>query len=82
MAQWNRAIEVTFNDNDGGAGWRIHPDSVKDVERHMLIFGLWRTRWILFKRFWRALMEMEVYAGRELTNRKLRRWVFKPEIPE
>lgn len=31
MAQWNSAIEVTFNDNDGKAGWRINPSSVADL---------------------------------------------------
>jgi len=84
MAQWNNAISVTFNENDGGVGWRVHPESVMDVERHMIIFGLWRTRWILFKSFWRGLMQMEVYAGRELKNRKtkLRLWIFRAEIPE
>jgi hypothetical protein len=83
VAKWNSAIEVTFNDNDGGAGWRVNPSSVPDIERHIRIFGLWRTRWILFKRFWRGLMQMEVYAGREASaGRNFKKWIFRAEIPE
>lgn len=82
MAKWNSGIEVTFNDNDGKVGWRITPQAACDLERHWNIFGLWRTRWILFKRFWRGMMQLEVHAGRKIPNRKFRLWVFKPEIPE
>jgi len=82
MAKWNSAIEVTFNDNDGKVGWRVNPESVDDVERHWRIFGIWRTRWILFKWFWVGLMQIEKYAGRDVPGRKIHKWVFRSEIPE
>lgn len=82
MSKWNTAIEVTFNDNDGKVGWRVTPQSARDLERHWRIFGLWRTRWILLKRFWRGLNQLEVYAGREIPGRHLRLWVVNAEIPE
>lgn len=82
MARWNEAVSVTFNDNDGKVGWQVNPGAVDDIERHWRIFGLWRTRWILFKRFCTALNQIEMYAGREIPGRKIRKWVFKSEIPE
>lgn len=91
MARYNSAIEVTFNANDGGACWRCNPESAGDVLRHHEIFGKWKTRWIFFKRFWKALMWMEGYVERDYrtrgcqgdTNlRKIKLWVFRPEIPE
>lgn len=81
MAQYNSAIEVTFNENDGKAGWRTHPNTAHDIERHIRIFGLWRTRWILFKKFWQALIWLENYSlKKEKGDYAL--WNFKPEIPE
>lgn len=89
MAQRNSAVELTFNDNDGSAGWRCNPASAEDVLRHYVIFGKWRARWIFFKKFWKGLMWMEHYAlVQYYSNRspyygkKPKLWVFKPEIPE
>lgn len=88
MAKYNPAIELTFNDNDGGAGWRCHPDAAEDVLRHIQIFGKWRARWIFLKKFWKGLMWMEGYVyNKHSTNshwevRKAKLWVFKPEIPK
>jgi transposase len=83
MARWIDSVSVAFNDNDGDAGWRVNPESAKDLIRHWRIFGVWRTRWILFKRFWRALYWLEIYAGNCGVPRKGRRkWIFKSSIPE
>lgn len=90
MAQYNSAIELTFNDNDGGVGWRCNPAAAEDVLRHQRIFGKWKARWIFFKKFWKALMWMESYIERNYrpggcqgdTHGKTKLWVFKPEIPE
>lgn len=83
MARYNKSIWVSFNDNDGGAGWGIDPSTCDDFARYQKIFGTWRTRWIMLKRFWRALTWMEGYADRHSQEAKPnRRWVFKAEIPE
>jgi len=82
VSKWNEAISVTFNDNDGKVGWRIYSNAVPDIERHWRIFGIWRTRWILFKQFWLAMKQIEVWAGKEVPNRKVPKWIFKSEIPE
>lgn len=79
MSKWNDAISVTFNDNDGGVGWRINPESAKDVERYMKIFGVWRTRWILFKKFRAGLKCMEEDF---VKSKPKKLWVFRAEIPE
>lgn len=79
MAKFNEAICITFNDNDGRVGWRCNPQGAEDVQRHIKIFGLWRARWIFFKRFWTAMLWMENYQ-RTYEKRKL--WIFKSEIPE
>lgn len=77
MAKRNDAITVTFNDNDGSVGWSYHPAVRSDLERHHVIFGLWRTRWILFKAFWRAMILFEL-----MSPTPKRRWIFFAEIPE
>lgn len=89
MARHNSAIELTFDDNDGRAGWRCHPDAAEDVLRHIQIFGKWRARWIFLKKFWKGLMWMEHYATVQYYSncspyygKKTKLWVFKPEIPE
>lgn len=82
MAKWNDAVSVTFNDNDGKVGWRVNPEAVPDIERHWALFGIWRTRWIMLKWFWRGLMQIEVYAGKNVSGRKIAKWIFKSEIPE
>lgn len=82
MAKYNSAVEVTFNDNDGAIGWRVNPESAQDVARHWRIFGYWRTRWMFFKKFWRALMIIEGYAEKETDIHKIKPWIFKAEIPE
>lgn len=81
MAQYNLSISVTFRENDGVIGWRVNPETINDYLRHVEIFGLWRTRWICFKQFWRALMWAEGYA---ISHRQkdFRKWVFRSEIPE
>lgn len=81
MAKYNTAIEVTFNDNDGGVGWRVDPSSASDIARYQKIFGKWRARWIFFKRFWMALRWMEDYAEKYHGKPK-RIWILKAEIPE
>lgn len=81
MAKYNSAISVTFNDNDGSVGWSARPESISDVARHQRIFGKYRTRWILFKKFWLALMWMEKWAEKDF-GESTRYWVFKSEIPE
>lgn len=80
MARWTSAIEVTFNDNDGKVGWRIG-QALDDIHRHQRIFGKYRTRWIMFKRFWRALIvaEERLAASR---GEHVPRWVLRAEIPE
>lgn len=81
MAAQTRAISVTFNDNDGKATWRVYPEGCHHIARHQRIFGKYRTRWILFKRFWAALKRAESMANENyMTGNKL--WVFKAEIPE
>lgn len=83
MAKQNTAIEVTFFDNSGRAGWRYSPAALLDVTRHWRIFGVWRTRWILFKQFWRALKLLEDYCDNTGKLRKAeRKWIFKSVIPE
>lgn len=81
MSQRNTAISVTFNDNNGAVGWSYNPACAPDMYRHWMIFGKWRTRWVLLKRFWRALIlfESHVASGNKITPN---RWVFNPEIPE
>lgn len=81
MAKYNNAISVTFNDNDGGVSWRCHPDSAYDIARHIRIFGKYRTRWILLKRFWRAMLWMENYALENHPS-KFKAWKLNAEIPE
>lgn len=80
MAKYNDAVSLTFNDNDGGAGWRCNPQSVNDLRRHYKIFGVWRARWIFIKRFWRGIKVLERLGGIQREPYPL--WVFKPEIPE
>lgn len=83
MAKYNSAIQVTFNDNDGKVGWSYNPSAIHDVIRHWHLFGTWRTRWILFKRFWTALKLLEHYCDNTGRLRKQsRKWIFKSEIPE
>lgn len=83
MAKWNEAVSVTFNDNDGKVGWSCNPSSMQDLTRHWRIFGVWRTRWILFKRFWTALQWLESYSDNTgLLRKQSRKWVVKSEIPE
>jgi hypothetical protein len=79
MARYNEAFSITFNDNDGGVGWSCNPECADDVQRYVKIFGLWRARWIFFKRFWIALRWMENYQ-RSTDMRRL--WIFNAEIPE
>ncbi len=83
MAKYNSAMEVTFNDNDGGVGWSANPSSAYDVARYHRIFGKWRSRWIFFKRFWKAMMWLESYAQKHYHEMdEARLWVVKSEIPE
>ena len=83
MARWNTAIEITFNDNDGGAGWRYSPSAMQDLMRHWRIFGVWRTRWILFKKFWIAIVLLEDYCDNTgIIRKEHHKWIFKSEIPE
>ncbi len=81
MAKYNSAIEVTFNDNDGGVGWRANPESASDVARHIRIFGLWRARWIFFKRFWTSMRWLEDYSDIHKEGGYVP-WKLKSEIPE
>lgn len=82
MAQWNDAVVVTFNENDGGAGWKCLPNAAEDLHRHWTIFGVYRTRWILLKRFWKGLKVLEHHTETFHKPKPNKRWVFKPEIPE
>jgi hypothetical protein len=84
VSRWNKSISVTFNDNDGKVGWTVNPSTVDDLHRHHYIFGVWRTRWILFKRFWRALVWFENYANGmvAIAQEPKPLWVLNPEIPE
>lgn len=84
MALWTKSVSVTFNDNDGKVGWRANPDTVNDLHRHHYIFGIWRTRWILFKQFWKGLMWLERYADSQIAivQEPKPLWRIKAEIPE
>lgn len=85
MAQYNHSFGVSFNDNDGGVSFFANPKTASDVARHIGIFGKWRTRWIFFKRFWRALTWMEEYSEKyyaDQIGKNKRLWVFKACIPE
>ncbi len=82
MAKYNSAIEVTFNDNDGGVGWRANPQSASDVIRHHVIFGKWRARWIFFKRFWYAMTWLEKLGRQNDPETKIKLWIFRAEISE
>lgn len=81
MARYNTAMSVTFNDNDGGVGWSCNPGSASDVARHIRIFGLWRARWIFFKRFWMAMSALERMSGIHKEGGYVP-WVLKAEIKE
>lgn len=80
MAKCTSAIEVTFNDNDGGVGYRLNPEGVKDFHRYREIFGKYRARWIMVKWFWKALLRAEEMKVGCYTCNKL--WVLKAPIPE
>lgn len=84
MSKWNTAIEITFNDNDGKVGHSYIPDTCTDLHRHWCLFGFYRTRWILFKQFWKALKRYENYTEQKLLPEwhKIKLWNFKQEIPE
>lgn len=82
MAKYNEAISVTFNDNDGKAGWSANPIQAYDLHRHQVIFGKWRTRWILFKKFWIGLIWLEGHVKRNYRTDHLKLWKLKSEIPE
>ena len=78
MARYNKAISVTFNDNDGRVSWSANPESTYDIERHYRIFGKYRARWIFLKRFWQCLMWHE----NQFESKNHRPWIIKAEIPE
>lgn len=82
MARYNESIMVTFNDNDGGVGFSINPATSSDFARYQRIFGKWRTRWIVFKRFWIAMRRMEDHCADYQHDGPIKLWVFKAEIPE
>ena len=82
MARYNESIMITFNDNDGGVGFRVDPETSSDFARYQRIFGKWRTRWIVFKRFCRAMRWMESYCADYQHDKPTKLWVFKAEIPE
>lgn len=81
MARYSNSISITFNDNDGGVGWRVCPNTAKDIARYINTFGKYKARWIFFKRFWRAMMWMEDYS-KKYQDKNVKLWVFKPEIEE
>ena len=81
MAKYNSAIEVTFNDNDGGCSWRARPESAKYIAQHIRCFGLWKARWIFLKRFWMSLRWLEEFSGIHQEGGYVP-WKFKTEIPE
>ncbi len=83
MARWTKAVSVTFNENDGKVGWTANPEAMSDLLRHWSVFGVWRTRWILLKRFWIALKWLEHYSDNTgLLRKDKRKWIFKARIPE
>lgn len=81
MSKWNKAISVTFNDNDGKIGWQYNPESSYDIARHQRIFGKWRVRWICFKYFWKAMRAIEQHA-KERHKQTTKLWIYRAEIPE
>ena len=59
MAQYTKAVSITFNDNDGGLSHSFNPESKADVLRHYQKYGKWRARLMFLKSFWRALKRLE-----------------------
>lgn len=62
MSRHNKAISVTFNDNDGDMGWLVNPESAYDLKMHYARYGKWKTRWIILKRVLEALRWLENYS--------------------
>jgi len=59
MAQYTKAVSITFNNNDGGLSHSFDPESADDIQRHYKLFGKWRARWMFLRAFWIGLRRLE-----------------------
>lgn len=59
MAQYEEAVSIAFNVNDGGLTHKINPIMAEDIKRHYRIYGKWKARFMFFKSFWIGLKRLE-----------------------